>query len=43
VVEGDEGRDAGGEEVIDELDVVVEPLLVDGVVAAAEGDDSRPG
>ena len=43
VEEGDEGRDAGFEEVINELDVVVDALLVDGVVATTDGDDTRPG
>jgi len=42
VVEGDEGSDAGLEEVVDELDIVVNTLLVDGIVAATEGDDSGP-
>jgi len=43
VEEGDEGGDAGLEEVVDELDVVVNALLVDGVVAAAERDQAGPG
>jgi hypothetical protein len=43
VEEGDEGGDASLQEVIDELDVVVNALLVDGIVATADGDDSRPG
>ena len=42
VEEGDEGGDAGLEEVVDELDVVVDALLVDGVVAATDGDDTGP-
>jgi hypothetical protein len=42
VEERDEGRDAGLEEVVDKLDIMVEARLVDGVVAAAEGDDARP-
>lgn len=43
VEEGDEGGDAGLEEVVDELDVVVNALLVNGVVAAAERDQTGPG
>src|SRR5690606_18318005 len=43
VGEGDEGGDAGGEQVVAELGVVVDPGLVDGVVAAALGDDAGPG
>lgn len=42
VVEGDEGGDASLEQVIDELDVVVNAGLVDGVVAATEGDKAGP-
>jgi hypothetical protein len=42
VEQGDEGRDARVGEVIDELDVVVDTRLVNGVVPAAEGDDSAP-
>jgi hypothetical protein len=43
VEESDHGGDAGIEEVVDELDVVVQTLLVDGVVAATEGNNARPG
>lgn len=43
VGQGDVGDDALGEQVIAELGVVVEAGLVDGVVAAALGDDARPG
>jgi hypothetical protein len=43
VGEGDEGGDAGGEEVVAELGVVVNAGLVDGVVPAALGDDAGPG
>jgi len=38
----DEGRNSRVGEVIDELDVMVDTRLVDGVVPAAEGDDSAP-
>jgi hypothetical protein len=43
VEESDHGDDAGIEEVVNELDVVVQALLVDGVVAASEWDHARPG
>lgn len=43
VEEGDEGGDAGIEQVVDKLDVMVDALLVDGVVAATNGNDTRPG
>lgn len=43
VEERDHGGDAGIEEVVDELDVVIQTLLVDGVVAATERDNARPG
>lgn len=43
VEERDHGSDARVEEVVDELDVVVQSLLVDGVVAATEWDHARPG
>ena len=39
----DEGRDAGSEQVVAEFGVVVNPGLIDGVVAATLGDDARPG
>jgi hypothetical protein len=42
VKQGDEGGDAGVEQIIDELDIVVDSLLVDRVIAAAEGNDARP-
>jgi len=43
VEQRDHGRDAGVEQVIDELDVEAEARLVNGVVAAAQRDDARPG
>lgn len=43
VEERDHGGDASIEEVVNELDVVVQALLVDGVVAATEWDHTRPG
>lgn len=43
VEERDHGGDARIEEVVDELDVVVQALLVDGVVASTEWDHARPG
>jgi hypothetical protein len=43
VEESDEGLDASRKKVIDEFDVVVDALLVDGVVATSQRDDSRPG
>lgn len=42
VEESDQGLDARLEEIIYELDVVLQTLLVDGVVAASEGDDAGP-
>lgn len=42
VVQGDHGRDACCVQVVGELEVVVQPLLVDRVAAAAEGDDAGP-
>ena len=36
------GRDPSCNEIIDEFHVELETLFVDGVVAAAEGNDSRP-
>jgi len=42
VVQGDEGSDTSGNQVVDELDVVLKPSLVDGVIAAAFGNDSSP-
>lgn len=42
VEERDHGLDAGGEQVVDELDVEVETGLVDWVVAAAKRDHTRP-
>lgn len=43
VEQRDEGRDARLEQVVDKLGIVVDSQLVDGVVAAALGDDSGPG
>ena len=43
VEERDHGGDAGIEKVVNKLDVVVQALLVDGVVAATEWDHARPG
>jgi hypothetical protein len=43
VEEGDEGLDARRTQVFGKLNVVLDALVVDGVVAAAEGDDTRPG
>lgn len=43
VEERDHGGNAGIEEVVYELDVVVQALLVDGVVASTEWDHARPG
>lgn len=40
--ERDERLDARSPQVVDEFDVVLDALLVDGIVAAAEGDDARP-
>ena len=40
--ERDEGSDASREEVVHELDVMVDTLLVDGVVAATDRDDPGP-
>ena len=42
VEEGDHGGDSCGEQIFHELDVVLEAFLVDGVVTAAKGDDTRP-
>jgi hypothetical protein len=43
VEEGDEGLDARRTQVFGKLDVVLDALFVDRVVAPAEGDDARPG
>lgn len=43
VEEGDKGGNTSLEQVIDKLDIVVDALLVDGVVATTNGDDARPG
>lgn len=40
--ESDQGRDARLEQVIHKLDVVLQALWVDGVVAASEGNDAGP-
>jgi hypothetical protein len=42
VVEGDVGRDSSLEQVINKLYIVIQALLVDGVVAPTQRDDSRP-
>jgi hypothetical protein len=42
VEQRDEGGDAGLQEVVNELDVVVDALLVDWVIAAAKRNDSGP-
>jgi hypothetical protein len=42
VEECDQRSDAGGEKVIDELDIVVETLLVDGVIPTAKRDHTGP-
>lgn len=41
--EGDEGGDAGGEQVVTELGVVVDASLVDGIIATSLGNDASPG
>lgn len=43
VEQGDHGLDACGAEVVDEANIVLEPLLVDGIISASEGDDAGPG
>jgi phosphohistidine swiveling domain-containing protein len=42
VVQGDEGRDAEPEALVDHVVVELEALLADRVVGAAERDDARP-
>jgi len=42
VVQGYERRDARCNQIVDELHVVLKTFLVDGIVAAALGDDARP-
>jgi hypothetical protein len=43
VVQSDERCDSSCEKVINELDIVVDTSLVDGVVTATQRDDSGPG
>jgi hypothetical protein len=42
VEEGDHRGDSCIKEVVHELDIVLQTLFVDGIVAATERDDTRP-
>jgi hypothetical protein len=39
----DHRRDSSSEEIVNKLDVEIDPGLVDGVIASAQGDDAAPG